>query len=145
MALKDAMLENVVKAAEVGGVAAAFGYLHGREGTMPTVLGLDADVFAALALHGVGFLGGSYLGTKVSTHAHNLGNGALAYLLGYKGAKMGQEDFKTKGTLFGKTKGQPGVRSLPEGYKGTQVTLGQPWDYSMGAGPARPVAKAYGY
>jgi hypothetical protein len=139
MAISDDLLTQVFAAGEVGVTALGFGYLHGREGTMPQVAGIDADLLAALGFHAVGFVGKKWLG-KAAQHSHNIGNGALAYLLGYKGAKMGQDDFKKKGQLFGDKKGV--VPTAPRTGTDKSVLLSG-WDYrGIGAGPIQQAQAA---
>jgi hypothetical protein len=153
MALTDGLVTELVSTLEVVGVAGGFGYIHGREGTMPQVLGMDADVVAALGFHATGLLAKKWIGEKGARHAHSLGNGALAYLAGYQGAKRGQKDFKEKGQLWGDNKGKVGPRVWdPKSLAENRVTLGQPWNYrGLGSGPAQTqgapssLAGVYGY
>lgn len=82
-------LGSVLQSAEVGGSAFAFGYMRGRMGDDNgefDVVGIPASLGAAVAFHGMGFLG---LFGKHSEHAHNLGDGALAEYAAVAGMRMG--------------------------------------------------------
>lgn len=75
---------QVIRTAEVGGAAFAAGVLKGRYGTVE-VAGVPADLGAAVALHGIGFLGGG----KYKEHLHAFGDGVLASYLTALGAGIG--------------------------------------------------------
>jgi hypothetical protein len=80
-----------IQVAEVSGTAFAFGYANARWGGekgQVEVLGLPADLGAAVALHGVAFMGG--LG-RYSEHGHNVGTGALASYAYRMGTHFGAE------------------------------------------------------
>ena len=85
---------QVLQTAEIAAAAGGFAYANGRFGNMVkghatpeiTVIGVPADVGAAVVLHGMGFAGA--LG-KYKEHAHNLGDGALASFLVRTGLTMG--------------------------------------------------------
>lgn len=85
---------QVLQSAEIAAAAGGFAYANARYGNMvgmnPTpeidVMGVPADVGAAVALHGMAFAGA--LG-KYKEHAHNLGDGALASYLVRVGLRLG--------------------------------------------------------
>ncbi len=78
-------------AVETVGTAFGFGYLRGRM-TDPadpesfSVMGVEPDLLAGVALHAVGFLGGF---GKYSEDAHNVANGALSSYAVTKGVEIG--------------------------------------------------------
>lgn len=91
-----------IAAAEIGGVAAACGYVNERYGTpdkdgdnVYTFASVDADLAVAVGGHALGFFGA--LG-KYAEHGHNAANGGVgAY--GYRqGAKFGRQAKKDAGT-----------------------------------------------
>lgn len=75
---------QVIRTMEVGGAAFTAGVLKGRYGTVE-VAGVPADLGAAVALHGIGFLGGG----KYKEHLHAFGDGVLASYLTAVGAGIG--------------------------------------------------------
>lgn len=85
---------QVLQTGEIALAAGGFAYANGRYGNLkgsnPTpeidVMGVPADVGAAVVLHGMGFAGA--LG-KYKEHAHNLGDGALASYLTRVGLRLG--------------------------------------------------------
>jgi hypothetical protein len=81
---------------EVGGTAFAAGYgraTFGENGVWE-IAGVDAVMLAGVTIHGLAF----FLSDKYSTHAHNVGNGAIGEYLGQKGYMMGLEARQNKGT-----------------------------------------------
>jgi hypothetical protein len=83
---------------EVWGVAGALGYLHGRQGGMPKLLGIPYDLGIALAAKVVAFAG--WAGKSWSADMHAIGNGAGAYYIGSVGADMGQKARKDAGEML---------------------------------------------
>lgn len=75
---------QVIRTMEVGGAAFTAGVLKGRYGTVE-IAGVPADLGAAVALHGIGFLGGG----KYKEHLHSFGDGVLASYLTAVGAGIG--------------------------------------------------------
>lgn len=85
---------------EVGGASFAWSYANQRFGDVTPgvggelkVVGVPADLAAAVALHGLAFLGAA---GKYGEHAHNLADGSLAAYLARMGQKMGAEARKPK-------------------------------------------------
>lgn len=70
----ESVVDELVCAAEIGAASFAFGAAQGRYGAIE-VLGVPADLGAAVALHLAGFAG---LAGKQSHHLHAFGDGALA-------------------------------------------------------------------
>jgi hypothetical protein len=87
----EGAIQTGIQIAEVSGTSFAFGYANGRWGENGelTIGGVPVDLGAAVALHGVAFLGG--LG-KYAEHGHNMGTGALAACAYRTGAQMGAEN-----------------------------------------------------
>lgn len=75
---------QVIRTMEIGGAAFGAGLLKGRYGTVE-VAGVPADLGAAAALHGLGFLGGG----RYKEHLHAFGDGVLASYLTTVGAGIG--------------------------------------------------------
>lgn len=75
---------QVIRTMEVGGAAFTAGVLKGRFGTVE-VMGIPADLGAAVAIHGLGFVGGG----KYKEHLHSIGDGVLASYLTAVGAGIG--------------------------------------------------------
>ncbi len=70
----ESVVGELVCAAEVSASAFAFGAVQGKYGPV-SVLGVPADLGAALVLHLAGFAG---VAGKASEHLHAFGDGALA-------------------------------------------------------------------
>jgi hypothetical protein len=114
---------QVLQTAEVGAAAAGFAWANGRYGALNAkagnydpeidVLGVPADVGAAVVLHGLAFTG--LLG-KHKEHAHNIGDGALSSYLCRIGMRMGLQAKSTAG--------QP--KTVPNA-AAPAVTAGQSW------------------
>jgi len=102
-----------IQIAEVSGTAFGFGYANARWGGpkgQVEVLGLPADLGAAVALHGVAFMGG--LG-KYAEHGHNMGTGALASYSYRMGTHFGADAAKQQ------AQGRPGAAAfVPAGAPG---------------------------
>lgn len=85
---------QVLQTAEIAAAAGGFAYANARYGSMvgtnPTpeidVMGVPADVGAAVALHGMAFAGAA---GKYKEHCHNLADGALASYLVRVGLRLG--------------------------------------------------------
>jgi hypothetical protein len=78
---------DIAKAAvEVGVVAFGFGYARARYGDKMKLGPIDADLAAAIVLHGAGF---AMSKRKFSGDLHSLGNGALASYLAVVGSVQG--------------------------------------------------------
>ena len=75
----------VVRSAEVGAGALAFGTIDGRYG-MPEIVGVPADLGFAAAAHVAAFV----MDGSASPHLHAFADGALAYFAGNMGIKMGR-------------------------------------------------------
>lgn len=86
----EGIIDTGIAAAEVSGTAFAFGYANARWGENGElkVGGLPVDLGAAVALHGIAFMGG--LG-KHAEHGHNVGTGALASYTYRLGTQLGAE------------------------------------------------------
>jgi hypothetical protein len=85
-------METAVSVLEVSAASFGFGYARGRYATTGgefAVMGVPPDLLAGVVLHGLGFLGA--FGPKYDSHAHQLGNGALAAFLTTKGVQFGVE------------------------------------------------------
>jgi hypothetical protein len=94
-------MEQGVQTLEVGGAAFGFGYLRGRmssESKPFAIAGVPTDLGAGLALHTLAFMGGF---DKYAEHGHNLGDGALASYLTFKGIQFGKEAAAKAGTASG--------------------------------------------
>lgn len=85
-------VEKLVASAEVSASAFAFGAVQGRYGQVD-LLGVPADLAAALALHLAGFTG---MAGKSSEHLHNFADGALASFFFTMGKGTGV-NWKAKG------------------------------------------------
>lgn len=95
-----------IQAVEVSGTSFAMGYANarwGKEGELK-IAGLPVDLGAAVALHGVAFMGG--LG-KYSEHGHNVADGAMAAYSYRMGAQLGVAALKSASTPQQKTSGLP--------------------------------------
>lgn len=90
-------VEKLVSAAEVSAAAFAFGAVQGKYGAVE-VLGVPADLGAAVLLHLAGFVG---VAGKASGHLHSFADGALASFFFTMGRGTGV-NWKQK-SLGGKT------------------------------------------
>lgn len=86
----EEMAGQVLQTVEVAGSAFALGYARGRlsEGGEWKMAGVDPELLAGVAFHGLGFLG---LFGKYGEHVHNVGDGALAAYAAMKGLDLGVE------------------------------------------------------
>lgn len=82
---KDA-IDQVFEILEVGGGAFAAGFLHGRNGAMPTYWGVPAD--AGIGVIGVGIGMMKFTGAR---HVFRIGLGVFSYWTGNLGAQVGQK------------------------------------------------------
>lgn len=80
-------VQTVIRTGEVGGTAFAFGALTGRQGAVPSIAGVPADLGVAVAMHGMALLG---VGGQES-HFKAIGDGALASYLYGVGAGVGSD------------------------------------------------------
>lgn len=92
-------VEHLVSAAEVSAAAFTFGALQGKYGAME-VLGVPADLGAAVMLHLAGFVG---IAGKASGHLHSFADGALASFFFTMGRGTGV-NWKQKSLGSGKEK-----------------------------------------
>lgn len=99
----DEAVDTVVHAAVTGGTAFAFGVVQGRYGGVE-VVGVPADLGAAVVLHALGFAG---VAGKQTTYLHAAGNGALASYLATLGRGVGVE-WKAKVLAGGGAAALPG-------------------------------------
>lgn len=83
----EATTEKVVRTAEVGGSAFAFGVLSGRTDGIE-LLGVPLELAAGIALNLGGYFG---VAGKMSDHLNNIGDGALAAYLVTMGHGIGAE------------------------------------------------------
>lgn len=100
----ESAVKVMVGAAEVGGASFALGIAKGRYGSIH-VVGVPADLGAALVLHGLAFV---KIAGKSSHHLHAFGNGALASYMTTLGQGVGM-DMKKK-ALGAAVKGDTGHR-----------------------------------
>ncbi len=94
----ESVVGELVCAAEVSASAFAFGAIQGRYGAVE-VLGVPADLGAAVLLHLAGFVG---VAGKASEHLHAFGDGALASFFFTMGRGTGV-NWKSKALGGGKT------------------------------------------
>lgn len=81
-----------LEALEVSAAAFGLGVLRGRYGTIE-VVGLPADLLAAIGLHVFGFAAGG----KYEEHWHHLANGAMGAWLNTLGAGVGAKMLQKQG------------------------------------------------
>lgn len=82
-------LGHVLQSAEIGATAFGFAFIRGKMGDADgnlDVVGMPASLAAAIAGHGLGFMG---VFGKHSEHAHNLADGALAEYAVVQGMRLG--------------------------------------------------------
>lgn len=83
----EATTEKVIRTAEVGGTAFAFGVLQGRTRGVE-IMGVPVELIAGIGLNLGGYFG---VAGKMSDHLNNVGDGALAAYLVLMGQGVGAE------------------------------------------------------
>jgi len=89
---KKQATRRIVTVMEALSVSLAFGYLHGRKGTMPSLGPVPYDAIAGFALIGLSFI------PQAAAYADDcvgLGIGAACYFVGAMGGELGQRMRKT--------------------------------------------------
>lgn len=128
-------LGHVLQTAEIGAASFGFAFARGKMGDENgdlDVAGIPVSLGAAVALHGLGFMG---VFGKHDEHAHNLGDGALAEYATVQGLRMGA----ARSTNFAgqrRIAGRRSVAGLPAG----QNPFAQ---YNRAGGFARNIANPY--
>lgn len=107
-------LGHVLQSVEIGGTTFGFAFMRGKMGDADgnlDVAGVPASLGAAVALHGLSFMG---VFGKHSEHGHNIADGALAEYAAVQGMRMGaarSTDFAGQKRIAGRRS----VAGLPQG------------------------------
>lgn len=109
----DKAVDTAVRATVTGGAAFACGVAQGRYGPVE-IMGVPADLAAAVGLHALGFLG---IGGRSAEYMHDAGNGALSCYLATLGRGVGG-DWKSRALGGG-----AGAPRLPAGAAASGATI----------------------
>ena len=132
--MKAEHIEQAVRSGASGGTAFLIGIVHGRQGGMPSLGPVPADLAVAIAMHGLALglpMAGVHLPERAVTALHGSGDGALAYFLGAMGANVGQKMRKSAGKMQDPPQ-PPTNRAITQGF-------GSASDYRQLAAAQAPV------